>query len=283
MERQREQQPAADRSARPMQVKREEETASTRLLQLQAVAGNRATTLVVSRLRSEAMDPEADLRAATPGVGPPPSADEEPVQRQVVQRHRIRTDVTGPPPPETSEPRAEPSAADGLQRQDAGTAAPPAAPAFPAYPAIVSNSTINGRAESAWTATKGATRDGSRREQGFWIRWNKDTNAMSAAGAVTAPASTNDQAAAVSLGAKPGDTSVNFTVGSFHTHTPTTFRSVGRPTGPSTQDGNADTNDDVAGVVYDYDPSPDGSGSIPARHPVNSLAHMWTSGPYRRS
>jgi hypothetical protein len=282
MDRQREQRPAADRPTSPLQAKREEETASTQLLQLQAVAGNRATTLVVSRLRSEAMDPQADHRAPTTGVGPAPSADEEPIQRQVVQRHRIPTDVTGPPPPAVSEPRAEPSATDGLQRED-GAAAPAEAPAFPAYPAIVSNATINSRAESAWTATKGATRNGSRREQGFWIRWNKDTNAMSAAGAVTAPESGNDQAPTVNLGSKPRDTAVNFTVGSFHTHTPTTFRSVGRPAGPSPEDANADTNDDVAGVVYDYDPKPDGSGGIPAGHPVSSLAHMWTSGPYRRS
>jgi hypothetical protein len=253
------------------------------LLRLQTLAGNRAATLAVARLRAEEIEPEADVREAAPGIGPAPPTDEEPVQRlagDVVQRHRIPTDVVGPsPPPEQDAgPRRE---ADGeLQRQEAPAAAETIT--YPSYADVSGNATISGASSTAWTETKAATSDGSRREQGFWIRWNKDTAAMSKTGEVISPAVGNDTTASVSLGAKPADAGANYTVGSFHTHTPTTYRSVGRPIGASAADGRADTSDNVTGLVYDYE-SPDGSGNIPKAHPLNSAAKLWHSGPNRRT
>jgi hypothetical protein len=104
---------------------------------------------------------------------------------------------------------------------------------------------------------------------------------------VLGPSIGPSQTGSVVLGARPADTNAGaanaiYTVGSFHTHTPTAFRPVGRPIGPSDADGRADTSDDVVGVVYDYVESPAGSGNIPAGHPLDSAAQRYHSGPNRR-
>jgi hypothetical protein len=274
---------------------------ASNMLRLQAAAGNRATSMVVARLRAEGEPIEPEPGRTTSGaVGPAPAEDDEPVQRAVpvqrqtlvgrspgelaravVQRHRIPSQIIGPPPEPEADAGPVQANRDVLQRD--GPAAPAAASvAYPAYAAVVGNATISSATGTAWTETKGATSDGSRREQGFWVRWNKDTGAMAAAGLVTAPTVGNATTASVNLGARPADSGANYTVGSFHTHTPTTFRSVARPVGPSAGDTAADGTDNVTGLVYDYD-SPDASGNIPARHPLNSAAHLWHSGPDRRT
>ncbi|MBL8166105.1 MAG: hypothetical protein JNJ61_29250, partial [Anaerolineae bacterium] len=91
----------------------------------------------------------------------------------------------------------------------------------------------------------------------------------------------------VEIGSRPADSSPGtetavYTVASFHTHTPTTYRTVGRAIGPSEADHRVDTSDDVTGVVYDYEASPAGSGSIPAAHPIDSAAKVYQSGPVSR-
>lgn len=271
------------------------------MLRLQAAAGNRATSMVVARLRAEGeqIEPEPG-RPTSGGIGPAPAEDEEPVQRDVsvqrqafvgrlpgepvravVQRHRIPSHVIGSPPEPEADAGPVRASRDVLQRDGPAVSAATAV-VYPAYSTVSGNTTISAATSTAWSETKGATSDGSRREQGFWVRWNKDTGAMAATGNVTAPTVGNATTASVDLGARPADSGANYTVGSFHTHTPTTFRSVGRPVGPSDGDTAADGSDNVTGLVYDYD-SPDASGNIPARHPLNSTARLWHSGPDRRT
>jgi hypothetical protein len=103
---------------------------------------------------------------------------------------------------------------------------------------------------------------------------------MRVVGAVTAPAIGPTVTASVQLGAAPADAGDWVTVASFHTHTPTRFRPVGRVVGPSGADNTADTNDNVTGLVYDY--TAVAGGAIPARHPTWSDAQVYHSGPNSR-
>ena len=50
-----------------------------------------------------------------------------------------------------------------------------------------------------------------------------------------------------------------------------------RGVGPSGADNNFHTNQKLPGVVYDYEESPTGSGSIPMGHPESSSAILYHS------
>jgi GT2 family glycosyltransferase len=163
---------------------------------------------------------------------------------------------------------------------------------FPAYSDVVGNADVQTATDASWASTKAATTPTTRREEGFWIQIDttaatRYTHTATVLGPVVDPTHTGS----VDLGARPADNPATpdpriggvFAVASFHTHTPTTFRAVGRPVGPSAADNAADTHDDVTGVVYDYIESPAGSGSIPAGYALNSSAQRYQSGPNRRS
>jgi hypothetical protein len=147
---------------------------------------------------------------------------------------------------------------------------------FPKYEKIAADPGIKSACDAAWAETKATTVDGSRREQGFWIRWNSETEAFSVTGHGAGATVGNDKGASVNLPAKPADTAPEFTVASFHTHTPTFFRDVGRPTGPSGADLRADKADNVAGLVYDYS-----IADAPAHHPMDSAAQLYSTGQRR--
>jgi hypothetical protein len=95
--------------------------------------------------------------------------------------------------------------------------------------------------------------------------------------------------ASVNLGAKPTDQAANpqlsdgsaiYLVASFHTHTPTTYRNVGRAVGPSGADQSSDNSDNTVGLVYDYIGV---GGNAPAGFPLRSPAQLYPSGPNSRS
>jgi Domain of unknown function (DUF4157) len=158
---------------------------------------------------------------------------------------------------------------------------------FPTYSEIVADADVQTKVNAAWASTLAATTAASRREEGFWIRLNKGTGKYEFTATQLGPVIGPTVTGSVQLGARPADTNPGtstaiYSVGSFHTHTPTTYRAVGRPVGPSGADNTADTHDDVVGVVYDYVESPTGSGAIPAGHPLASSAQLWHSGPDRR-
>lgn len=249
------------------------------LLGLQRSVGNAAVTRAVGVLRAE-----EDEQSPQPDWSAPiePEADERSegarAEPAAVQRHADE---------ETVDWRSEPvqraaAAGASLQRQGAGAAVK----TFPGFKSIRYNGTVATAAWKAWAETLRATTKTSRREQGFWIQWNSKTVAnatgtMKTVGHVTGTAVGNAAGATINLGAKPADSGDWYTVGSFHTHTPTRHRAVGRVVGPSGADNSADTSDNVAGLVYDYRPVK--GGAVPAGHPIWSPAKIWHSGPVSRT
>jgi peptidoglycan hydrolase-like protein with peptidoglycan-binding domain len=164
---------------------------------------------------------------------------------------------------------------------------PTASPQFPRYNQVVADADVQTAVTAAWSNTLAAATPTSRREEGFWIRQNTGTRRYEFTTTIHGPVVGPTHRATIRLGTRPADTNpgtagATYTVASFHTHTPSRFRLVGRPVGPSTADRNADMADDVTGVVYDYIESPPGTGNIPASHPLRSPAQTYRSGPDRR-
>lgn len=154
---------------------------------------------------------------------------------------------------------------------------------FPSYSEIVADSTIQTAVNNAWKETKAATTATGRREQGFWIQFDTTSKVFSTTATIIGPVVGPTQTGSVNINPKPADSGNKYTIGDFHTHTPTTFRKVDRGVGPSTADQSTNNSDNVAGVVYDYVESPSGAKSIPAGHPLNSAAQLYHSGPNRRT
>jgi hypothetical protein len=168
-----------------------------------------------------------------------------------------------------------------------GAAVGGAGAAFPTYAQITGDADVTTKVTAAWASTEAAANATSRREEGFWIRKNMGTGKFEFTTTILGPSIGPAQTGSVQLGTRPADTNAGtasaiVTVGSFHTHTPTAFRTVGRPIGPSDADNSVDTSDDVVGVVYDYVESPAGSGGVPAGHPIGSTAQVYHSGPDSR-
>jgi hypothetical protein len=157
---------------------------------------------------------------------------------------------------------------------------------FPSYSEIVADTDVQTKVNAAWASTEAAATAVGRREEGFWIRLNTGTKKFEFTSTTLGPTVGPAATGSVILGARPADTpnpsGTIYTVASFHTHTPTAFRPVGRAVGPSAADHSADTSDDVTGVVYDYVESSSGSGAIPAGHPIGSAAQTYQSGPNSR-
>lgn len=167
---------------------------------------------------------------------------------------------------------------------------------YPSYAEITADATVRAALDAAWTATESdcTQNPNQRRERGFWVRLNTTSDQYETTavefGAFAGPAA----GASVNLSGRPTDApaapdpcaaGATYSVASFHTHTPTSFRAVpggapagsARPIGPSGADNIADNNDDVPGIVYDYTEAPAGSGSIPMGHPLGSPAQLYHS------
>jgi len=165
---------------------------------------------------------------------------------------------------------------------------------FPTYSQIVGDPEVQASTDDAWCNTLNdcTSNPNQRREYGFWIRLNTVSDAYESGPTVLGPFGGPNSGASVNLPPRPpdvpaspapADPGATYYVASFHTHTPTEFRtgpglagSV-RPIGPSGADNNADNNDDVSGIVYDFVESPAGSGSIPMGHPKTSAAQLYFS------
>jgi len=165
---------------------------------------------------------------------------------------------------------------------------------FPDATDILAAAGVRGRMDTAWTDTKNATTATSRREEGYYITVNTDTEAYGITAHTIATPVANNQGAGWDTATfpRPADSIANptplqkptYTIAWFHTHTPTTFRMVGRPIGPSAADFGWSTNASIncPGYAYDYTESPAGSGNIPAGHPINSAAQVYTATPPAR-
>ena len=132
---------------------------------------------------------------------------------------------------------------------------------FGSFRRIVASATVQFQMHAAWLETLAACTAVGCGEQGFWITWTSDSGTFSTTGPVVGPA----DGATINLPAKPADAHPTYTVASFHTHTPTTYRTVGRAFGPGGADftaGNSDTSVKVARGVFGF--CGDGPGNLPA-------------------
>lgn len=254
-----------------------------RWLQLQSSAGNRAVTSMVRAERSEALT-RAERGSAARAEEPAPTDEhgfptEPDWTKPIVDENDREED-------DLEDERAENGGAAAPAPAPAPAAAPAAPIVYPAYRNMRYNETVLAEAWTAWKETLRAANAAGRREQGFWIQWdtttqNNATGTFRAVGHATGPVVAPGAGATINLGTKPADAGDWHTVGSFHTHTPTRFRRVGRVVGPSGADVNADTADNVAGLVYDY--TEVRNSAVPAGHPVWSDARIYHSGPNRRT
>ena len=157
---------------------------------------------------------------------------------------------------------------------------------FPTYDQIVSDQTVALLTDTEWSLTLSDCTTNSRRERGFWIALDTANNTYVATSQSYGQTCDNSQTASVYLPPRPNDTPSNpgpteqgavYSVASFHTHTPTTYRSVGRPVGPSAADRRADSLDQVPGIVYDFIEATPGSGRIPPGHLKTAPAMRYKS------
>lgn len=162
---------------------------------------------------------------------------------------------------------------------------------FPNASKILGGAGVQARMDQAWQDTLAATTNTSRREEGYYITLNTDTEGYGiTAHTIATPVNNNttggwdtatfprpaDIPAAPVATDKP-----TYTVAWFHTHTPTLYRSGGRGVGPSSPDFGWSANGSIncPGYAYDYVDSPAGSGAIPAAHPLNSSSKVYTITP----
>lgn len=169
----------------------------------------------------------------------------------------------------------------GVSRQETSVIQRNGTVVFPSWATITGDSTIKSETDTAWQETLNATTKTTRREQSFWIKWNSKSNVFSVSQKRTGPLVNDAQTASVSPGAKPADAGDEYSVGLFHTHTPTRYRSYGRGVGPSGVDKTYHNNNDIPGLVYDY--VEDKGGNIPAKHPLKAPAKLYDCGPNRRT
>jgi hypothetical protein len=165
---------------------------------------------------------------------------------------------------------------------------------FPTYDQIVADGAVQMGTKAMWcdTLTDCTSSPNRRREHGGWIRLNTTSDAYEFGPAKQGPWCKPEDGAGVDIGSRPPDDppqstpcdpGATYYIASFHTHTPTEFRTIPalvgsvRPIGPSGPDKQTDTADDVPGVVYDFIESPAGSGSIPMGHPKSSANKLYFS------
>lgn len=160
---------------------------------------------------------------------------------------------------------------------------------FPGYADVSGNGTVVSATDAAWSATKAEANAAQRRERGFWIKLNTQTEQYEFGSTDFGPWVTDLQTGSVTPAAKPADSIATptpldeptYTVGYFHTHTPTFYRTVGRAVGPSGADFAFHTSQNVVGIAYDY--VGDASGNAPAGWPLHSPAQRYNAGPARRT
>lgn len=179
-----------------------------------------------------------------------------------------------------------PAAGDVVQRQ-------PARPIrYPGYRNIAFNATVRNEMWQAWRETVEATTPATRREQSFWIQWDpaslSDANGRyRVVDKMSGTTMTNDQDAGLITAPKPADDPRWHTVGAFHTHTPTRYRTTdaagnaysSRPAGATATDDAAHRRFNIVGIVRDYVGK---SGVVPAGHPLWAESRYYHAGPERR-
>ena len=172
---------------------------------------------------------------------------------------------------------------------------------FPDRHVIATDAAVLALAKKAWSAELKVSSNGKTvQELGFWVvldtcnaQYGQEPQGAYL-GHHPVPAF-DPKDATINLGALPPDDPkdppvdgcAKYAVASFHTHVPLTwaFSKKVWPVGPSQADIDADKNQRVAGLVYDYLPFPNPAvDQVPAGYGINRPAMLWEDkdGPDRR-
>ena len=180
---------------------------------------------------------------------------------------------------------------------------------FPDFTMIVSDPVVQAAMNAAWTDTlafaEAENQNGSvltDREEGFWIQLNTSTGqyiidptfygtpseALPGVTVGITPQQIGPKPTDVFLSTDQGDAAI-YTIAIFHTHTPMAFIPIllnpdgspviTRKVGSSTDDDQFAQENNVVGIVYDYD-SP--TGIIPAGWGLDQQASLYEAGLFRR-
>jgi hypothetical protein len=156
---------------------------------------------------------------------------------------------------------------------------------FPSETEMMADLVIQAHATNLWAQTLALCTPTNRQEVGCWILLNTATDTYSFTATTNGPPTPNHIDSGIALGLPPPDTplfpnlqdgAAVYTVSSFHTHTPTTYRlGIPRIVGPSPSDTNASTNLATPGLVFDYIENAETPGKIPIGHPMNAPARLY--------
>lgn len=133
----------------------------------------------------------------------------------------------------------------------------------------------------------------NRHEVGCWIQLDTSTDTYCFTATTNGPPTPNDSDSSIDIGNPPFDEplfprlqhgSAIYTVASFHTHTPTTYRDTGDPRiiGPAPNDRANASAFHMPGLVYDYEESLLTPGHIPMGHPKLAPAHLYPTEAFQR-
>jgi hypothetical protein len=160
---------------------------------------------------------------------------------------------------------------------------------FPNGSVILGGTGVQARMNQAWQDTLNATTTTSRREEGYYITLDTDSENYSiTAHTIGTPVANNVGAVWDTVTVpRPPDVPAapvptdkpTYTVAWYHTHTPTTHRTLGRGVGPSSADFTFGSSIDIPGYAHDYTAAPTGSGTIPAGHPMNGAHQVYEVNP----
>jgi hypothetical protein len=165
---------------------------------------------------------------------------------------------------------------------------------FPTWRDIVADQAVQSFTLDTWGQTLRLATPASRQEIGFWITLDTCSRKYFRTKIRVSRPAGPEEDASLRLGPRPADMPKNppavegcatYTVASFHTHTPTTYRTpfgAARPVGPSPTDESFDRGQMVPGVVFDYIEDPPGSKTIPFGYPKEKPAQRYRSGLVRR-
>ena len=156
---------------------------------------------------------------------------------------------------------------------------------FPSEEEMMADPVIQAHATNLWAQTLALCTPTNRQEVGCWILLDTATDTYSFTATTNGPPTPNAIDSGIALGLPPSDAplfpklldgAAVYTVSSFHTHTPTTYR-IGTPraAGPSPTDMNASGALFMPGLVYDYIEPVGYSGEIPMGHPMNAPTRLY--------
>ena len=157
---------------------------------------------------------------------------------------------------------------------------------FPSEEEMMADPAIQSHAASLWTQTLSLCTPTNRHEVGCWILLDTSSNEYSFSATTIGPPTSNDEDSLIDLGQPPIDTplfpkltdgAAVYTVGTLHTHTPTTYREPDDPriVGPSPNDRLNSLSLHMPGLVCDYEKPSSLTNGIPMGHPINAPARLY--------